>query len=325
MKIYIFFFITCITVLLQAAPSLYNVLKLPASQVPVIDGNLDEWPQEYFIDSLHSDDNVRARDALEPWTREEIQMGLYMTWDDNWVYCAVKIIYDDVLITTGDSPWKMDNIRVNPGGQAMAFYIGINGTVMVNPSSPYTVGVNLLAAMQQDGNGDFPTYEFAIQKDMLYPFMMNNYQMAIGSEENDDNNTSDQCYAYVGFEYLGPKQDWNSSAWDNPLYYPIFTLVNIEGPPLNSSLENHTPFIDKEIELYANPNPFHPSTIISYSMESHGCLVIFDLNGRKVKTFKTNPGHGKISLNGADLASGTYFAKVLGLGKTRVIRLFLTH
>jgi hypothetical protein len=218
---------------LLAAPASYTVLKLPDGQAPEIDGNISEWPQAYFIDSLHSDDNVYARDGGE-WTRDDYQMGLYVAWDDQKVYFAVKIINDDVLITTGQGVWQIDNIKVNPGGQAMAFYIGIDGTIITNPSSPYIPGTNAWMAMDPNGNDPFPTYEFAIQRDLLDPFHMNMYQISVGSEENDAPSYGDLMMLAVGAEYTGNKQDWNGSGWDNPLYYPTYALAASEGPAMST-------------------------------------------------------------------------------------------
>jgi hypothetical protein len=211
---------------LVAAPASFTVLKAGQGTFPAIDGDLSDWPLDYFIDSLKSDDNVYARDALEPWTPDEFQMEAYVTWDDAWVYFGIKVIRDDVIITTSaeTKAHTIDNVKINPGGQAMAFYIAIDGTVRPNPSSPYVVGTSLMATMNPTGNGTFPTYEFSIQKDLLDPFMMGMWQVSLGSEENDDEAYNACCFVAVGAEYTGNKQDWNGNPWDNPLYYPTFTL-----------------------------------------------------------------------------------------------------
>jgi hypothetical protein len=228
----ILFLVSIFIANLLAAPSNFTVLKLPTGHIPTIDGNVSEWPETYFIDSLRSDDNVYARDSQDPWTRDEFQMKLYCAWDDQMVYFAVKVIADDVIISTGSSSWNMDNIKVNPGGQPMAFYIGINGTIPMSPSSPYVPGTSLKMAVIANGNGAYPTYEFAIQKDLLDPFMMNMYQISVGTEDNDNTSGTDQTFMAVGAEYRGNKQDWNGNPWDNPLYYPTYMLNSANGPAL---------------------------------------------------------------------------------------------
>jgi hypothetical protein len=134
----------------------------------------------------------------------------------------------------------MDNLKGNFGGQAMGFYIGINGQVYILPSSPLSLGVTFLADMNPNGNGSFPTYEFAIMKNLQDPFMMSMFQFSVGTEDTDA--SSQYCYVAVGAEYTGNKQDWSGNPWDNPLYYPIFTLNTTEGPPM-SSVPNNPPEI----------------------------------------------------------------------------------
>jgi hypothetical protein len=309
----------------MGAPATYTVLRLPAGSMPTIDGSLNDWPAGYFIDSIQSDDNVYGRDDLVPWSPDEFQMQLYCTWDDTWVYFGVKIIRDDVLITSTpeNSVCKIDNIKVNPGGQAMAFYIGIDGSVLPNPSSPYIPGSNLMTGMNPSGNGTFPTYEFAIQKDLLDPFMMNMYQFSIGSEENDDNTYTDSYFLAVGAEYLGSKQDWNSNSWDNPLYYPTFTLTTTEGSVI-TGLENAKRFTAGQ-SISASPNPFTPATFLSFTAQSDGFIKIYNINGRFIERIVVKAGSDKVRWNGEHCAPGIYIARLTSGRQVVNTRLFLTR
>ena len=80
----------------------------------------------------------------------------------------------------------------------------------------------------------------------------------------------------------------------------------------NSQLKSSsTASINKNTRLFQNqPNPFNQTTIIRYviSEEHNNCLmVIRDLNGNLVKSFSlNNSGEGQITINGAELTSGTY-------------------
>ncbi len=72
----------------------------------------------------------------------------------------------------------------------------------------------------------------------------------------------------------------------------------------------------KEYALFANyPNPFNPSTIISYQIPKDGMvtLKVFDALGREVKTlvngFKSQ-GRYSVSFDASKLASGVYFYKI---------------
>jgi hypothetical protein len=304
----------------MAAPAVYTVLKAPAGSMPTIDGDLADSPEGYFIDSLHSDDNVYGRDGGE-WTREEIQMGLYCVWDDQMVYFGVKVIYDDELISSGANAWSMDNIKVNPGGQAMAFYIALNGEVVTNPSSPYIPNVNLKTGLKPTGNGTFPTYEFAIQKDLLDPFYMNMYQFSIGSEETDAGNQ--QCFVAIGAEYTGNKTDWNGNPWDNPLYYPTYTLDPTEGPAI-TGVDGAVRFVAGE-SISASPNPFMPATTLSFTARQNGTIKIYDINGQVIDRFATKAGSGKVKWNANNYASGLYIARLTSGNKVLNTRLFLTR
>jgi len=137
-----------------------------------------------------------------------------------------------IIVSTGERVRDADNLIVNPGGSAMAFYIGLDGRTHTNPSSPYIVGTNLFTAAASKGNGGFPVYEFSILKSMVDPFGMGSYQFSVGTEDQDDSNRTDMQYLGFGTYYTGPKQDWNNNPWDNPLYYPTYNLVEQVGGSL---------------------------------------------------------------------------------------------
>ncbi|HCD51287.1 MAG TPA: hypothetical protein DEQ34_02480, partial [Balneolaceae bacterium] len=59
------------------------------------------------------------------------------------------------------------------------------------------------------------------------------------------------------------------------------------------------------------PNPFNPSTIITFELKSAGFvnLTIFDITGRKIKTLinrKLNAGEHAIDFEAENLPSGVY-------------------
>ena len=69
----------------------------------------------------------------------------------------------------------------------------------------------------------------------------------------------------------------------------------------------------------AFPNPFNPTTILSYTLPKNGNVTIriLDLRGRKIKTFRLgikNAGKNKFILNGTQLASGTYIIQIDAIG-----------
>ena len=74
--------------------------------------------------------------------------------------------------------------------------------------------------------------------------------------------------------------------------------------------------IPKEIRLQPNyPNPFNPSTTISYEISRAGDvhLGIYNLNGQLIETLVNGhmvPGHHSMMWNGNELSSGLYFYKL---------------
>ncbi|MCX6135129.1 MAG: T9SS type A sorting domain-containing protein [Ignavibacteriales bacterium] len=78
------------------------------------------------------------------------------------------------------------------------------------------------------------------------------------------------------------------------------------------------------------PNPFNPSTVVSFSVPEAGLvtLKIFDLLGREVATlvneFTTVGTHVAI-FNGSSLSSGMYVARLQMAGKTAAAKLLLAR
>ncbi|HBZ37957.1 MAG TPA: T9SS C-terminal target domain-containing protein, partial [Balneola sp.] len=65
------------------------------------------------------------------------------------------------------------------------------------------------------------------------------------------------------------------------------------------------------------PNPFNPSTVITYAVPQNGTvrLEVFDLIGRKVATLVDNErkaaGWYQITFDASNLASGIYFYRIV--------------
>jgi hypothetical protein len=91
-----------------------------------------------------------------------------------------------------------------------------------------------------------------------------------------------------------------------------------------------------EFELFQNfPNPFNPTTTISYSLETSDktILIIYDNTGKKIKDLMDadqTPGYYKTVWNGRDMynrpvSSGIYFAALKSGPSVRVIKLMLVR
>ncbi len=126
-------------------------------------------------------------------------------------------------------------------------------------------------------------------------------------------------YVYDGLLGWGRSYSWrmrsknpggteaNKSAW-SPLQ--TFTIIN-EGGIVKPG--NTRSLVDGLVQNH--PNPFNPSTNISYSVKSPGLvkLIVYDLIGREVKTLvnKTqNDGAYSVVFDASNLPSGVYIYKL---------------
>ncbi len=98
----------------------------------------------------------------------------------------------------------------------------------------------------------------------------------------------------------------------------ISDMVTIEFTYEGTEAGNNLPLVT---ELKGNyPNPFNPSTLISYSLkeDSQVSLIIYNIKGQKVKTLRNeelDAGYHSVSWNGDDdsgkaVSSGVYFYKL---------------
>lgn len=307
--------------MVAAAPMTFEVLKLNSEITMNVDGNLGEL-DGYFIDSLTTGDNCYAWDVGWDWNTSRFNYSLYASHDDAKVYFAMKVL-QNYYLESGNSTGCSDAFKINPGGQAMAIYIFFNGSVTVNPSCPYTQGSTFFAGSNVTGNGTgLPTVEFSLDKSVIDPFGMNTFQLSVGFEEGDSpaSDCMKTMYGAVGAEYTGNKQDWASNPWDNPLYYPTFNLTETPGPAVEAGVSV------KSVEtLMASPNPFMPSTTLSYNVKSNGSLKIYDVAGKVVHSTSVKSGAGKVQWNATDLASGIYVARLISGKNVLNTRLFLTR
>ena len=301
---------------LFAVPSSYQIPGCAAGFTPAIDGNLSEWSDTYFIDSLRSDDNIFCRDNTFPWTRADFQYKVFAAHDDAKVYFSLQLLADEGF-QTGSSGGCDDGWKINPGGKATAFYLMHNGTVIVNPSCPFALGSTLFATIIPTPNQPNCTAEFSLDKMVLDPFGMGTFQLCVGMEEGDTPDCMDTHYGGIGVEYLGNKQDWNSNPWDNPMYYPTFSL---QAPKVESRVAA------RAVEtLAASPNPFTPATTLCYNIKNSGSLKIYDMAGKVVESFAVMAGAGSVEWNADGMASGIYVARLISGKSTLNTRLFLTR
>ncbi len=103
---------------------------------------------------------------------------------------------------------------------------------------------------------------------------------------------------------------------------PIFIKGSVEIKESTPVEENIDPFLPKEFALAQNsPNPFNPSTDISYALprESEVILIIYNILGEKVRTLvneRQRAGVHHVTFDSHDdsgrrVASGIYFYKIM--------------
>ncbi|MBL8026385.1 MAG: T9SS type A sorting domain-containing protein [Fibrobacteres bacterium] len=318
----VFLVISAIVIILStlagAAPSQYKIKKLPAGVDIVIDGDHKEWTEEYFIDSLHSDDNVTARSvSIPPWTPSWFQYKVYLGFSDNdtgWIYglCYVTSDTDYIVRTTG---WagSADNMRLNYGGPSMgySFYVCSDGSLWTySAHSIFFQNSNMFGKCKTYGNrqDSLPVYEFKFKKTIVCrDNTIKSFKFSFGTEEiTMSDSTEIGIFAAIGIEYIGDKQAWSSNPWDNNTYYPTFTLIDSTDASSERNVLSHS----KSAMLLASPNPFMSNTSIYYNAPVNGSLNVYDATGRLVYHKDVKAGIGKTLFNASSLPSGVYVARL---------------
>ena len=302
----------------SSVSSSYNILKLPPGTNLSLDADITKWPAEYFIDSLRSNANVYAQDD-SIWTRADFQMKVYAAYADSNVYFAVKIISDDLCMLCGNTANYFpgcDNIKINPGGNADAFYLWSGGALFRNSSCPWQPGVDINTAVNSHGgeNG-LPSYEFSIAR---HTELLRNdtFLLSVGTDDEDAATPTNEAYEAIGVNYLGNKKLWNGQ-WNNQLYYPTFTLSSTVGPALTSIEGKNKQVGNEGAVLSVTPNPLNSVANISFANPNHNAtIMIMDIKGRTVACFNNLTGN-KITWNGRNEPNGAYFVK-LTAGKNAV-------
>lgn len=124
-------------------------------------------------------------------------------------------------------------------------------------------------------------------------------------------------FASTRQEYSGEEWDW---LWD----IEVFKF----GPEGLGAGEQPSSFVIKDIDLRAYPNPFNPSTTISFDLPTTGpvSLVAYDLMGRVVQTLldqSLTAGKHTLTFDAASLPSGSYFIQLQNANRQRTQKIVL--
>ncbi|TKJ41077.1 hypothetical protein CEE37_05265 [candidate division LCP-89 bacterium B3_LCP] len=141
-------------------------------------------------------------------------------------------------------------------------------------------------------------------------------------------------YTYEGFVGVYPDTIWDSNS---------FTFEKLEtgdGVPIDDWLNTGEDFLSDELATEplpsyfclfpCHPNPFNPTTVISFSLPVAGLvtLEVFDISGKRVgvglaPTRQYPPGTHNILFDGTGLSSGIYFASLTAGDFTQTQKLVL--
>jgi hypothetical protein len=120
--------------------------------------------------------------------------------------------------------------------------------------------------------------------------------------------------------------------WDDDYLY-LFSTDHISIYSYTLTANNDQVVLHNSFSLSNYPNPFNPSTTISFYVPSRGFvkLDIYNIRGQKVKSLANEQyiiGTHTVSWNGTDdngkaIASGVYFAKIESIGKSMIRKLVL--
>jgi hypothetical protein len=120
--------------------------------------------------------------------------------------------------------------------------------------------------------------------------------------------------------------------WPNGLH-SIVPYANLNMDMVNSFAQPTQPgvsalTIDAPIELTNAPNPFNPTTTLSFTLPRSGTakLAVYDVLGREAAVLADGPyqaGTYSLTFDAANLPSGIYFARLTAAGETRLNRMLL--
>lgn len=94
--------------------------------INVMDGSLDDWKgisPLYVLTSKNQWENIRGRKPETTTGSEDIFAKLFLSWDEKFLYFAVDVIDDKVLLTS-EKPWSGDCAEI--------FFVGFDSQLMTD-------------------------------------------------------------------------------------------------------------------------------------------------------------------------------------------------
>ena len=137
----------------------------------------------------------------------------------------------------------------------------------------------------------------------------------IGFIKGRGSSNSSTSYSFIDKPLDGSKFQYRLKQIDKDGKFTYSNVIDVVlGVPSNFELKQNF------------PNPFNPSTKITYNVPLDGIitLIVYDIMGRKVFTLvneNKKAGSYEVTLDGSPLASGTYFCKMTAKNFTSSIKM----
>ncbi len=158
-------------------------------------------------------------------------------------------------------------------------------------------------------------------------------QLSTSSAVTSSSGQNDQLLYFVSAERDKSEDGELVVAWPNgaTVTYPFYTLrmnqVNHFREP-SSQPEAAAPQADEPLALSNSPNPFNPTTTVSFTLPQNGQvrLAVYDLLGREAAVLADAPyqaGAHSLTFNASALPSGVYFARLSTATETKLHRMLL--
>ena len=139
----------------------------------------------------------------------------------------------------------------------------------------------------------------------------------IGFVQGHGNSNSPKEYSFTDVPQGGTKFQYRLKQIDTDGKFQYSTAINVEiGIPSQYELKQNT------------PNPFNPTTIISYSLPKDGfvTLNVYDIIGREVASLVNEyqkAGIYSVTFDGSKFSSGVYICKITSSKYTASIKMLL--
>ena len=323
------------SVICVADPPEYVVMRTTGEIV--IDGVLDEedWARAHTMSPF-----------VFPWwsAGEQEQTRVKALWDDDYLYiaysCDDRHIWAEIYDTNGKT-YNDDAVELfwDPSGGVETGYnqceVNCIGNMLSvrNPSRETImtprIGRFIYGSVNDDSDSDSG---WTIELLLRFDEYSGPYHGEMPEEGDRWKIGLNRCGGKTNPQY----SQWAPSQTTRPSFHQpddfgtfIFSML----PSGTVSVEDRAEERPAALAIGLSPNPFNPSTTISYTVAETGPaeLALFDLNGRRVAVLANRehlPGTHSIVWNGRDsagnrVASGVYLARLQSSGGSVTKRMTL--